>query len=335
MNCFLAHLSNLAILIVPLSNVLLLNKDENDIGHLSYLKNINDNGHYITLDNTIFLNRKLQLTTMKIGLVLSGGGVRGVAHIGAIKALEEYDIFPSHIAGTSAGAIIGALYAGGCSWQQILDFFKTTQIFSIANYARSKPGFVDTEKFYDHLKTYLPKDSFESLKIPLYVTATNLLDGTLKVFSQGELIKPVLASAAVPGLFAPVDFKKGYYVDGGTLNNFPVDLIKVFCDQIVGVYVNTFEKVKIDDLKHAHNVLERAYQIMVANETILKFKDCDMLIRPDRMAEFGMFSLKNIDTLFELGYSATIQTLKNKNSFNKGTLEAEFEAMNGFQMNAT
>ena len=270
---------------------------------------------------------------MKTGLVLSGGGVRGVAHIGAIKALEEYGIYPSHIAGTSAGAIVGALYAGGHTWEDILDFFKTTQIFSINNYARSKPGFVDTEKFYDHLKSYLPKDSFESLRTPLYITATNLLDGTLKVFHRGELIKPILASAAVPGLFAPVAFKSGYYVDGGTLNNFPVDLIKLQCDQVVGVYVNPFEKMKITDLKHAHNVLERAYHIMVANETILKFEDCDILIRPDRMAEFSMFSLKNIDTLFELGYKATISALKNTNKPHKLTSEAELEAMNGFQLN--
>ena len=270
---------------------------------------------------------------MKTGLVLSGGGVRGVAHIGAIKALEEYGIYPSHIAGTSAGAIVGALYAGGHTWEGILDFFKTTQIFNINNYARSKPGFVDTEKFYDHLKSYLPKDSFESLRTPLYITATNLLDGTLKVFHRGELIKPILASAAVPGLFAPVAFKSGYYVDGGTLNNFPVDLIKLQCDQVVGVYVNPFEKMKITDLKHAHNVLERAYHIMVANETILKFEDCDILIRPDRMAEFSMFSLKNIDTLFELGYKATISALKNTNKPHKLTSEAELEAMNGFQLN--
>jgi len=270
---------------------------------------------------------------MKTGLVLSGGGVRGVAHIGAIKALEEYGIYPSHIAGTSAGAIVGALYAGGHTWEDILDFFKTTQIFSINNYARSKPGFVDTEKFYDHLKSYLPKDSFASLRTPLYITATNLLDGTLKVFHRGELIKPILASAAVPGLFAPVAFKSGYYVDGGTLNNFPVDLIKLQCDQVVGVYVNPFEKMKITDLKHAHNVLERAYHIMVANETILKFEDCDILIRPDRMAEFSMFSLKNIDTLFELGYKATLNVLKNTNKPHKLTSEAELEAMNGFQIN--
>ena len=101
----------------------------------------------------------------------------------------------------------------------------------------------------------------------------------------------------------------------------------------MGVYVNPFEKMKITDLKHAHNVLERAYHIMVANETILKFEDCDILIRPNRMAEFSMFSLKNIDTLFELGYKATLSVLKNTNKLNKLESEAELEAMNGFQLN--
>lgn len=247
---------------------------------------------------------------MKTGLVLSGGGARGIAHIGAIKAIEENAIHPSHIAGTSAGAIVGALYAGGCAWDEILDFFKTTPIFSMSKYAKSKPGFVDTDKFYDHFKSYLPKDTFESLQKPLYVTATNLLDGTLKVFHSGELIKPILASAAVPGIFAPVKIKNGYYIDGGTLNLFPVDLIRMLCDQIIGVFVNPFEKIEIEDLKHAHNVMERAYHIMLANDTTKKFKDCDVLIRPQNMGNFGMFSMNKIDTIFDLGYTAAKKALQ-------------------------
>jgi len=250
---------------------------------------------------------------MNTGLVLSGGGARGIAHIGAIKALEEHGIYPSHIAGTSAGAIVGALYAGGCSWQEILDFFKTVEIFAINKYARKKPGFVDTAKFYDLLKKYLPSDSFEDLKKPLYVTATNLLDGTLEVFHRGELIKPLLASASVPGIFAPVQIESGYFIDGGTLNNFPVDLIKMHCDTIVGIYVNPFEKVGIEDLKHSYNVMERAYHIMVAKDTFSKFEACDVLIRPERMGEFGMFSLKNVDTIFNLGYEAAKKVLRSKN----------------------
>lgn len=246
---------------------------------------------------------------MKTGLVLSGGGARGIAHVGAIKALEEHGITPSHIAGTSAGAIVGALYAGGCNWEAILDFFRKVEIFSFNKYARNKPGFLDTVKFYDLLKTYLPTENFEGLKKPLFVTATNLLDGTLHVFHKGELIKPVLASASVPGIFAPVQIDSGYFIDGGTLNNFPVDLVKMQCDRIVGVYVNPFEKVKIEDLKHTFNVMERAYHIMLAKDTFNKFTDCDILIRPEDMAKYGMFSLKNIDTIFNLGYEAAMEAL--------------------------
>tara|TARA_R110002033_G_scaffold166331_1_gene204870 strand:+ start:94819 stop:95631 length:813 start_codon:yes stop_codon:yes gene_type:complete len=268
---------------------------------------------------------------MNIGLVLSGGGARGIAHIGVLKALEEYGIYPTYIAGTSAGAIVGGLYAGGCTWQEILDFFKTTEIFSFNKYAKNKPGFIDTEKFYDQFNAYLPNDNFNALHKRLYITATNLLDGTLKVFHSGELIKPILASAAVPGIFAPVEIKNGYYSDGGTLNNFPVDLIKMHCDQIIGVYVNPFAKLKIEDLKHAHNVMERVYHIMLANETIQKFQDCDVLIRPQQMVDFGMFSLKNINEIFNLGYTAAIKSLENNTLLRTAPLiEAEFEAMNGF-----
>ena len=252
---------------------------------------------------------------MKTGLVLSGGGARGIAHIGAIKALEENGIYPSHIAGTSAGAIVGALYAAGCTWDEMLDFFKTTPIFGLNKYAKSKPGFVDTDKFYDRFKSYLPTDTFESLQKPLYITATNLLDGTLKVFHSGELIKPILASAAVPGIFAPVQIKNGYYIDGGILNLFPVDLIQMHCDQIIGVSVNPFEKIRIEDLKHAHHVMERAYHIMLVNDSSKKFKDCDILIRPQNIGNFSMFSLNKMDTIFDLGYTTTKKALQSYEGF--------------------
>jgi NTE family protein len=265
---------------------------------------------------------------MTTGLVLSGGGIRGVAHIGAIKALEEHGIYPAHIAGTSAGAIVGALYAAGRTWEEMLDFFKSTEIFSLANYAMGKPGFLDTEKFQDQLRAYISQDTFESLERQLHVTATNLLDGTLNVFSKGELIRPVLASAAVPGLFAPITINKGYYIDGGTLNNFPVDLIKKYCDRIIGVYVNPFSHVSIKDLNHVNKVL-------VANETTKKFNDCDILIRPANMNKYSMFSLKNLDIILDLGYNATINALKNNPLSSELLTSAELEAMNGFSIDTS
>ncbi len=250
---------------------------------------------------------------MKTGLVLSGGEVRGIAHIGAIKALEEHTIHITHIAGTSAGAIVGALYAGGHGWEAILDFFKTTQLFSFGNYALNKPGFVDPEKFYDRFLNYFPKDDFEGLKKPLYITATNILDGTLKIFHHGELIRPILASASFPGVFAPIKIGDGYYVDGGVLNNFPSDLIEKHCDRLLGVYVNPFEKVKIDGLKHSYTVLERVLKIMMAKESLEKFADCKLVVYPKDLTNYSTFSLKDMDTIFEVGYKATNEALKNNN----------------------
>ena len=217
---------------------------------------------------------------MNTGLVLSGGGARGAAHIGAIKALEEFGISPTHVSGTSAGAIVGALYAAGVNWPEILNFFKTISIFQTTRYARNKPGFINSEKFYDDLKVFFPKDSFDALEKALFITAANVIDGSLKVFSKGQLIKPIIASASFPGVFTPTEINGKFYIDGGTINNFPVEPLKKDCDKIIGVYVNPLKKISIKDLKHSYSVVERAYKIKVASESMSKFSDCDLVINP-------------------------------------------------------
>ncbi|TFG74627.1 MAG: patatin [Flavobacteriales bacterium] len=252
---------------------------------------------------------------MNTCLVLSGGGVRGIAHIGAIKALEERGVMPNYIAGTSSGAIVGALYAGGFGWETIFDFFKSIDLFSINKFALNKPGFVDTEKFYDRFTPFFPDDDFNSLKIPLYITATDILKGTLEVFHQGELIRPILASAAFPGMFTPVKINGDYYVDGGTLNNFPLDLISGFCDRIVGVYVNPLDKVEIGDLRHSFNILERAYKIRSTRDSESKFGDCDLVISPQDLSNYNTFSLKDMDTIFKLGYDAAKEAMQSTDRF--------------------
>ncbi len=266
-------------------------------------------GQFISFQKCGNLSFK-SIQQMNIGLVLSGGGVRGAAHIGAIKAFEEYGISPTHIAGTSAGAIVGALYAAGISWPEILHFFKTTTIFSASRFAFNKPGFIDTEKFYDDFKAYFPKDNFNALKKTLFVTATNITDGTLKIFSKGQLIKPVISSASFPGVFTPTEINGTYYIDGGVLNNFPVEPLKKHCDKIIGVYVNPLEKIDIKDLKYSFTVLERAYKIKAATASIIKFPDCDLVIYPEELANYTTFGMNNIDAIFNLGYTTTIKMLE-------------------------
>lgn len=248
---------------------------------------------------------------MKIGLVLSGGGMRGIAHIGAIKALEEHGVFATHIAGTSAGAVVGALYAYGYNWKEMLKFFKSIQIVDFKKYALNKPGFIDAEKFYSDFKIFLKEDSFSALKKKLTITATNVLSGKLEIFNTGELIKPVIASAAFPGIFAPVKIKDSYYIDGGTLNNFPIEPLKKTCDKIIGVYVNGFkEDLTIQDLKHSHNVMERAFKLKSVKEDIAKFDEYDLIIFPKELSKFGTFDKKYLNEIFEIGYNYTNEVLK-------------------------
>lgn len=254
---------------------------------------------------------------MKIGVVFSGGGMRGAAHIGVIRALEEHHIAPTHVAGSSAGAIVGALYAYGYDWREVLEFFRSIQIFELKKYALNKPGIIDAEKFYSDFKLYLKEDNFSVLKKELFITATNVLNGELNVFNTGELIKPVLASAAFPGIFAPVHINGAYYVDGGVLNNFPVEQLRATCDLVIGVYVNGFNTVNIDDLKHSHNVVERVFKLQIAREDMKKFEKCDILIYPEQLSEYGTFDKKRLDEIYKIGYDVANRELsKNKAVFN-------------------
>jgi len=247
---------------------------------------------------------------MDIGLVLSGGGTRGAAHIGVIKALEERNITITHIAGASAGAIVGALYANGNTWQEILAFFKRVSIFHYKRYARNKPGFIDTSKFYDDFLPFFAKDDFKTLQKQLFITATNLVTGKEVVFKSGSLIPSILASSAFPGIFTPVIINDSLYIDGGVLNNFPVAPIEELCDTVIGVYVNKLEDISMKSLRYSYQVANRAYQISLDNQSLSKLSKCDVLIAPPTLSHFGMFDWKAMDTIFEIGYNEAVVQLQ-------------------------
>ena len=247
---------------------------------------------------------------MKLGLVLSGGGAKSIAQIGAIKAFEEFDLIPTHVAGTSAGAVVGALYAAGVSWTEMLHFFKSTSLFTRTKFAYNKPGFINTDKFYKDLHPFFPSDNFSQLQKPLFITATNILNGTLQIFSEGELIKPILASASFPGVFTPVEIENNFYIDGGTLNNFPTEPLKNICDNLIGVYVNPLVEIKANELKNSYSVMERAFKINTSVRSLKKFSDCSIVISPLELNKYGTFSVNDLDTIFNIGYHQTLKILK-------------------------
>jgi NTE family protein len=163
------------------------------------------------------------------GLVLSGGGARGFAHLGLLQALNESGIFPDVISGTSAGAIVGSLYADGHSPREIMHIMNSGGRFHYFSPTVPKGGLLQISGIIKILKENLRAKTFQELKIPLYVTATDLNNGTIVYFSEGELICPVIASASIPVLFKPLIINNIQYVDGGVLDNFPIHPIEGKC----------------------------------------------------------------------------------------------------------
>lgn len=246
----------------------------------------------------------------KYGMVLSGGGVRGIAHLGVIKALEERGIYPELIAGASAGAIVGAFYAAGHSWEDILHFFKSTSMFSWQNYTYRKPGILDTDKFESLFASYLPDDNFASLKKTLFISATDIEKGKNVIWQEGSLVRKVLASATFPMVLSPVEIGGTYYADGAITNNFPVEPLVGRCDTIIGSFVSPLPVIEPAELTNSMAVLERALKIGMATLSESKFQHCNILIAPHRLNEVGTFSMNRIDEVFEIGYETACRKLE-------------------------
>ncbi|MEM6865556.1 MAG: patatin-like phospholipase family protein [Bacteroidota bacterium] len=243
-----------------------------------------------------------QLKEKSIGLVLSGGGVRGMAHIGLIKALQEHDIEAEVISGTSIGAVIGALYANGNSVGDMLRFFRETPLFRYNFFAINKPGFIDTNRYYSIFKGFFPENAFEALQKPLFVVATDLLKGSEKVFSSGELIHPLLASAALTPVFSPVEIENTLYADGGVMNNFPKEYVNGKVDFIIGSNVSIAGEVQKKDLKNSLQLAGRVTGLMIYASSHKKLSECDFFIEPKALEKIGVLDKKGIEKAYQIGY---------------------------------
>jgi len=240
----------------------------------------------------------------KIGIALSGGGVRGISHLGVLKALNQRGIFPNRISGSSAGAIAGALYAAGHEPDQILEIIIKTNYFKFLRPAISWTGILKMDIVEDLFRKYLPENSFESLRMPMTVTATDIRRAKVVYFSEGELIKPLMASSCIPGMFDPISIGKNYYVDGGVLNNLPIEPLEGVCDVIIGVNCNHLPVEH--NIKNIKSLIERTV-IMSMNYNVYSRKDkCDFFIEPKGLAKYGVFDIKKAKEIFDFGYESTM-----------------------------
>lgn len=240
---------------------------------------------------------------MKIGLVLSGGGARGIAHLGIIKALQEMGIGFDQIAGTSAGAIAGALLAQGYTPDESLKIIESSSFVRHLRPAWNRMGLLRLDTIVDLYRKHIPHDSFEGLKIPLHVVAVDLNAGEQVVFEQGELIRPVLASCCLPGIFEPMLIHKRQFVDGGVLNNLPVDVIEHKVDFLIGSHCNVLGPRR--PITSMRGVIERSLVLAVQSKTRDRFAKCNVLIEPPQLAEYGTTDISKSRDLFRAGYQYT------------------------------
>lgn len=251
----------------------------------------------------------------KIGLVLSGGGARGIAHLGIIKALEEHGVRFTQISGTSAGAIIGALYASGHDVDSIVKILGEIKSFKLFQPALSWKGILNMDVVERFLENYLPVDDFSSLNVPLTVTATNLRTGQSEHFSTGKLRAVICASSCIPVLFNPVSIDGELYIDGGILNNLPVEPIRKTSDVIIACHSNpvgaNFEA------KNAKAVMERALMMAITQNVYNRRDQCDIFIEPHGLEPFKVMDLGKSAEIFKIGYEYTKQKIETENLLEK------------------
>lgn len=250
------------------------------------------------------------LQSKSIGLVLSGGGVRGMAHIGLIQALNEFGISANIVSGSSVGALVGALYANGNTVEDMLAFFKETPLFKYNFLTLAKSGFIDTDRYTTIFKGYFPQDNFDALKCEFHVVATNLQKAEQRFFSRGELIRPLLASAALPPLFSPVEIDGELYADGGIMNNFPLEPVKGKVDFSIGSNVSIVGDLRKKDLKNSIQLAGRVTGLMIYAINQQKLGACDLILAPKTLENIGVIDRKGIEKAYKIGYEHAIEMLE-------------------------
>lgn len=245
---------------------------------------------------------------MKIGIVLSGGGVRGLAHLGVLKAFKNCGIQINHISGTSAGSIAGAFYASGIDPEEGLNIFLKTKLLKFVRPALGSLGLINIEHTRNMLKDYFSGESIEDLNLPLHICATNFSQGTLAYFNKGPLIPAVLASSCIPGIFKPIVINDQMYVDGGILNNFPVEPLVNNCDFIIGSSCNHLKP--IERLTKISKLMQRSVIMSLNHDMERKAKLCNVLIEPKGMGDIHTFDMKQAETIYWLAHEEALRAIK-------------------------
>jgi len=244
----------------------------------------------------------------KTGLVLSGGGTRGFAHLGVISALYEKGIRPDVISGVSAGAIAGAFIAAGKSPEETLKFFNKGWFFSYTKPHIPVDGLLKFSGLQEVIAKEIPYKNIEDLPVPFYIAVSNLNKGEIEYHNNGLLYQTVLASSSIPVLFSPIEINGQFYVDGGLMDNIPVEPIKNDCEELIVVNISPINP--LETFKNLIKIASRTFYMSVNANVSRVRKYATIFIEPEGIDNYDILSLSHASELYELGYNSAKKVLE-------------------------
>ncbi len=244
-----------------------------------------------------------------IGYALSGGFIKGFAHLGFMQALHEHGIRPDILSGVSAGALAAVFYADGKEPYHIVELFEHHSFTELTTFSINKQGLLKLDSFIDFLNSNLKTKRIEDLKIPTVITATDLDHGRTVSFTQGEIAERLAASCCMPILFAPLRIDDIYYVDGGLLMNLPVSPIRNQCRKVIALNVDPLTADEYN--KNVISIALRAYHFIFQANTLPQKAMADLLVESYGLEEYSNRELEKAEEIFERGYTTATELLDN------------------------
>ena len=237
----------------------------------------------------------------EFGFVLGGGGARGFSHLGAVQALYEKGIKPGIISGVSAGSIAGAFLCAGFTPHETLEMLKDKGVFNFSKVHFPISGLLSLDGLEKEIDNTIKYKNIEDLPTPFVVAVTNLNEGVIEYKKHGPLGKTVLSSSSIPVLFKPVEMDGKQYVDGGVIDNLPIDPIIEDCETIIGFSIMPISKIKKFD--NLIQIAQRMFQISISKQAEKNKKRCDYVFEPKGLRKFDILDGSKADQLFEIGYN--------------------------------
>jgi NTE family protein len=244
----------------------------------------------------------------KVGLALGGGAALGAAHVGVLRAIDEFDIKIDYLAGTSIGAFIAALFAFGKTWKDIEKIALALKWIDITDLSLSKYGLLSNEKLGHLIIDHIGDQRIEDAPIPLAMIATDATTGKKVVLDKGSVADAVMASTCIPGIFKPVENDERMLLDGGIVENVPIETItKMGAEYVIAVDLNA--NYSYEKPQNILDIILNSFHFIMKQTAKIQAEGADLLIKPD-LSAFSRSDIEQVEKMIKEGYDDATKSLK-------------------------